>query len=66
MKLQKMHGTFPYMNLKVSECYVRFLTVRNSLNPKKIFHDQILNKKHYTGMKPFVQVCTKRAALVNS
>ena len=66
MKLQKMHRTFPYMNLKVSVFYVRFLTVSNSLNPKKLFRDQMLNKKNYIGMKPFVQLCAKRAELANS
>ena len=54
MKLQKMHRAFSYMNLNVSVFYVRFLTVRNSLNPKKLFGDQMLNKKNYTGMKSFV------------
>ena len=66
MKLQKMHHTFPYMNLNVSVFYVRFLTVRNSSNPKKLFGDQMLNKKNYIGMKSFVQLCVKRAELVNS
>ena len=61
-----MHHTFPYMNLKVSVFYVRFLTVHNSLNPKKLFGDQMLNKKNYTGMKSFVQLCVKMAELVNS
>ena len=66
MKLQKMHRTFPYMHLQVSVFYVRFLTVRNSLYPKKLFRDQMLNKKYYTGMKSFVQLYAKRAELVNS
>ena len=66
MKLQKMHRTFPYMNLKIIEFYVGFLTVRNSLNPKKLFRDQMLNKKNYTSMKSFVQLCAKKAELVNS
>ena len=66
MKLQKMHRTFPYMNLKVSVFYVRFLTVHNSFNPKILFRDQMLNKKNYTGMKSFVQLCAKKAELVNS
>ena len=66
MKLQKMHRTFPYRNLKVSVFYVRFLTVRNSFDPEKLFRDQMLNKKNYTGMKSFVQLCTKKAELVNS
>ena len=63
-----MHRTFPYMNLKVSVFYVRFLTVRNSLNPKKLFRDYFVmwNKKNYTGSKSFVQLCAKRAELVNS
>ena len=66
MKLQKMHRTFSYMNLKVSVFYVRFLTARNSINSKKLFRDQMLNKKNYTGMKSFVQLCAKKAELVNS
>ena len=66
MKLQKMHRAFPFMNLIVSVFYVRFLTVHNSLNPKKLFRDQMLNKKNYTGMKSFVQLCAKKAELVNS
>ena len=66
MKLQKMHRTFPYMNLKVSVFYVRYLAVRNSLYPKNLFRDQMLNKKNYTGMKSFVQLCAKKAELVNS
>ena len=64
MNIQKMHRTFPYM--KVSVFYVRFLTVRNSLNPKKLFREQMLNKKNYTGMKSFVQLCAKKPELVNS
>ena len=66
MKLQKMHRAFPFMNLIVSVFYVRFLTVHNSLNPKKLFGDQMLNKKNYTGMKSFVQLCVKMAERVNS
>ena len=66
MKLQKMHRTFSYMNLKVSVFYVPFLTARNSINSKKLFRDQMLNKKNYTGMKSFVQLCAKRAELVNT
>ena len=66
MKLQKMHRTFPYMNLKVSVFYVRYLAVRNSLYPKNLFRDQMLNKKNYTGMKSFVQLCAKKPELVNS
>ena len=54
-----MHRTFPCMKLKVSAFYVCFLTVRNSINPRQIFCDQMLNKTNYRGKKSYVDFALK-------